>query len=88
MQRLAADWRTVDLDEADVALCTFAEKLTHHPKTMRETDVDALRRVGFEDTAIHDATQVISYFNYINRVADALGVQVEDWIHPWERPEQ
>jgi alkylhydroperoxidase family enzyme len=51
---------------------------------MSETDLDDLRRHGFNDRAIHDATQVISYFNYINRIADALGVEPEDFIRPWE----
>ena len=32
------------------------------------------------DRAIHDVTQVVSYFNYINRIADGLGVEPEDWI--------
>ena len=42
--------------------------------------MDALRAHGFEDAAIHDAIQVIAYFNYINRVAEAVGVELEpDW---------
>lgn len=45
-----------------------------------------LRQHGFEDRAIHDATQVISYFNYINRIADGLGVEPEEFIRPWETP--
>ena len=45
---------------------------------MTPGDLDELRDIGFDDTAIHDATQVIGYFNYINRVADALGVDPED----------
>lgn len=44
---------------------------------MGQGDVDALRRVGFSDAAIHDAAQVIGYFNYINRVADGLGTDRE-----------
>ena len=40
---------------------------------MGSGDVQALREAGFSDPAIHDASQVVSYFNYINRVADALG---------------
>jgi alkylhydroperoxidase family enzyme len=39
--------------------------------------VAVLRAAGFDDVAIHDATQVIGYFNYINRVADGLGVDLE-----------
>ncbi len=51
---------------------------------MLESDLETLRQHGFDDQAIHDATQVISYFNYINRIADALGVEPEKFIRPWE----
>ena len=47
---------------------------------MSPGDLDLLRAQGLADTAIHDAVQVISYFNYINRVADALGVDLEKWM--------
>ena len=50
---------------------------------MGETDVAALRSVGFDDVAIHDAVQVVSYFNYINRIADALGVEPETFVRAW-----
>ena len=50
---------------------------------MTPADLDQLRAHGFDDTAIHDATQVIAYFNYITRIADALGVEPEDFIPPW-----
>lgn len=52
---------------------------------MAPADLDALRRHGFDDAGVHDATQAIAYFNYINRVADALGVEPEEFIRPWER---
>jgi alkylhydroperoxidase family enzyme len=52
---------------------------------MSPEDLDALRAHGFSDRAIHDAVQVVSYFNYITRVADALGVEDEDFIRPWGR---
>jgi alkylhydroperoxidase family enzyme len=55
----------------------LAEKLTHSPGQMRESDIAPLRAAGLDDTGIHDAVQVISYFNYINRVADALHVDLE-----------
>ncbi|KPJ75073.1 MAG: hypothetical protein AMS19_14400 [Gemmatimonas sp. SG8_23] len=82
---MTRDWRTAGLPEADQALCRYAEKLTHHQHEMGQSDVDELRAVGFDDRAIHDATQIVAYFNYITRVADALGVQPEDFIEPWGR---
>ena len=50
---------------------------------MMPRDLDELRSYGFDDRAIHDAVQVIGYFNYITRVADALGVEPETFIEPW-----
>lgn len=49
---------------------------------MREADVHRLRGLGFADRAIHDAVQVVGYFNYINRVADALGCDLEPEMPP------
>lgn len=50
---------------------------------MTEADVEELRSQGLCDPSIHDATQVIGYFNYINRIADALGVELEDFVRAW-----
>ncbi len=80
---IAGDWRTAGLGPADAALCAYAEKLTLHQHDVGPGDLEALREHGFDDAAIHDATQVIAYFNYITRVADGLGVEPEDFIQPW-----
>jgi uncharacterized peroxidase-related enzyme len=74
---LRQDWRLAALSSADQALCTWAEKLTLTPASCGAADVEALRAHGLTDVAIHDAAQVIGYFNYINRVADGLGVDLE-----------
>ena len=50
---------------------------------MTPADLELLRGHGFADPAIHDATQVIAYFNYINRIADGLGVEDEDFVRAW-----
>ncbi len=50
---------------------------------MTELDVEALRNAGFDDVGIHDAIQVVSYFNYINRVADAVHVEMEPEMDPY-----
>ncbi|MFQ5629651.1 MAG: carboxymuconolactone decarboxylase family protein [bacterium] len=80
---IAKDWRSAPLTPTDRALCQFAAKLTHLPKAMSPADLDALREQGFDDRAIHDAVQVIGYFNYITRVADSLGVEPEKFIQQW-----
>jgi alkylhydroperoxidase family enzyme len=54
--------------------------VTHEPAAVTQQDIDRLRAQGLSDAAVHDAIQVISYFNYINRVADAVGVEGEpEW---------
>ena len=61
-------------------LCDFAVLLTHQPGAVGEDDVSRLRDQGWSDAAIHDAIQVVSFFNYINRIAEAVGVEEEpDW---------
>ncbi len=86
MHLVARDWRQAPLSPADRALCEFGAKLTHDQRNMQPADLDALRAHGFDDTAIHDATQVVGYFNYITRIADALGVEPEDFIPAWGEP--
>lgn len=80
---VARDWRTAPIDVPDRVLCEYAAKLTHDQHAMEGADLDRLRAVGFDDRAIHDAAQVIAYFNYITRIADGLGVEPEDFIQPW-----
>lgn len=58
-------------------LAQFAELVTRTPSAVRPQDLDALRAHGLSDRDILDAVEVIGYFNYINRVADALGVDPE-----------
>lgn len=69
------------------ALCRYGVKLTLTPHQMQRTDIDELRLLGFNDRAIVDANQVVSYFNYVNRVADGLGVELEaSWPEDMRRP--
>lgn len=60
--------------------------MTLSPAQLGADDIDALRAAGFDDRAIHDATQVAAYFNSINRVADALHVEQEPFVRAWEQP--
>ncbi len=55
----------------------YAVKLTRDPGSVDEDDVEALRRHGFGDAAVLDICQVTAYYNYVNRLADGLGVELE-----------
>ena len=88
MHAVARDWRTAPLSEPDRALCRFAARLTDDQHTSSPANLDELRNHGFDDVAIHDVTQVVAYFNYISRVADALGVEPEAFIRHWGAEER
>ena len=55
----------------------YSVRLTREPWAMQESDVAGLRSVGFADADILDIAQIASYFAYVNRIADGLGVGVE-----------
>ena len=63
-----------NLSAADRAMLDFAVKMTRTPWKHAREDVERLRAVGFDDTGILQITLIAAWFNYINRVADALGV--------------
>jgi alkylhydroperoxidase family enzyme len=70
------------------ALCDYAVKLTTIPSEVWREDADVLRAHGWDDIAIHDAIQVIGYFNYINRIADAVGIDDEpEWAEASAPPQ-
>jgi uncharacterized protein YciW len=65
-------------------MLAYAERLTRDPSSVSEDDIYQLRATGWSDRAIHDIAQVIAYYNYVNRVADGLGVTLEQsWPEHW-----
>ncbi|MBU0508353.1 hypothetical protein KKH27_05905 [bacterium] len=58
-------------------LVYFARKLTLLPNSMKRQDVEDLRICGLSDLEILQAVQIAAYYNYVNRFADALGVEIE-----------
>lgn len=57
----------------------YAVLLTRRPADVGSEAMASLRAAGFEDAAILDICQVTSYYNYVNRLADGLGVELEDF---------
>lgn len=78
---IKADYRKADIGDKDIGMLTYAEKLTRAPNRMSRGDVGKLRKLGFKDRDILDIAQVTAYFNYVNRLADGLGVELEPY---WE----
>lgn len=79
VNHLKTDWQQASLSDADRQMLIYTEKLTLYPWDMVEQDVIELRQVGFSDAAILDINQVTSYYAYVNRLADGLGVELEEY---------
>ncbi len=62
----------------------YAVKLTRTPQAMLPEDLQPLRDIGMTDAEILDVCQVTCYYNYVNRLADGLGVELEPY---WSRGE-
>jgi uncharacterized peroxidase-related enzyme len=71
---LRRDYTQAPLSAADRAMLDYAARLTRAAYQVTPADLDRLRAVGFDDRAILQINLIASWFNYINRVADGLGV--------------
>ena len=74
VEALKRDYTTAPISEQDRAMLDYVVKLTLDATKCSLKDHEALRAVGFDDKGILQITLIASWFNYINRVADALGV--------------
>ena len=74
VEALKKDYTTAPITAQERAMLDYVVKLTGDATKIRKDDHERLRTVGFDDTAILQITLIASWFNYINRVADSLGV--------------
>ena len=78
LEKLKEDFHRAGLNARELALAEYAEHLTLHPQEHAETDFTVpLRKQGLSDKGILDATLVVSYFNFVNRMVAALGAELE-----------
>nr|MBS0037080.1 peroxidase-related enzyme [Saprospiraceae bacterium] len=78
IENLIRDFSTAGLSDLELELCKFSVDLTNTPSLMPEShSVEKLIELGMRDTSVLDATLVISYFNFVNRMVLALGVELE-----------
>jgi len=71
---LREDYRSAPITEAEKAMLDYVVQLTKDAVKITPKYHERMREAGFDDTAILQITLIASWFNYINRVADALGV--------------
>jgi uncharacterized peroxidase-related enzyme len=74
VEALQKDYRSAPISEQDRTMLDYVVKLTRDATKVSPDDHGKLRAVGFDDRGILQITLIASWFNYINRVADALGV--------------
>lgn len=79
-ERLEADYRRAGLSEKRVAMLDYSVKLTVSPAKVTQDDVGKLTEAGFSDIDILHIAEVVGYYAYANRMADGLGIPLEDWI--------
>lgn len=73
------DHRQAPISAADREMLDYAVRLTKEPGDVEEGHVEALRDAGFDDRQILDIAQVAAYYNFVNRIALGLGVEVEGY---------
>ena len=77
-EQLKSDYSQLELSAVDMELCHFAKALTINPNHNNQESTEKLKKLGLSDRAILDATLVISYFNFVNRIVLGLGLNVNE----------
>lgn len=80
---VALDYREANLAARDRVLLDAAVALTCEPSERKREDVERMREYGLDDDAILKATEIASFYNYVNRVVQALGVELEPSLERW-----
>jgi uncharacterized peroxidase-related enzyme len=74
VQALEADYKSAPITDQERVMLDHVVKITKDATKVSRDDIEGLRKAGFDDKGILQITLIASWFNYINRVADALGV--------------
>jgi uncharacterized peroxidase-related enzyme len=78
VEALARDFRSAPISDGDRVMLEYVEQITRDATRITPEHHTRLREVGFDDRGILQITLIAAWFNYINRVADALGVGRDD----------
>ena len=78
IDQLKEDYKKADITIKEKAMLDYSYKLTLFPCDMKKSDVENLKKADFSDKEILDINQIVSYYAYVNRLADGLGVELEN----------
>lgn len=82
--KVISNWREADLDDQEKAMLAFTEKFTLTPAEICDQDIEKLRQVGFDETQILAIALGAGYRNWVDRIADLLGVEEDKFDFPEE----
>ena len=82
--KIITNWRTAALDDQEKAILAFTEKFTLTPSKLSDEDLEELRRAGFTESEILAIVLGAGYRNWVDRIADLLGVEEEKFDFPEE----
>ncbi len=82
--KVISNWREADLDDHEKAMLSFTEKFTLTPSQITDTDIESLRAAGFGDEQILAIGLGAGYRNWVDRIADLLGVEETKFDFPEE----
>lgn len=83
--RIIFNWRHAGLDERELAICRYAEKLTAHPATVDRDDLEALATVGLSQDEVWDVAELTAMYSFTNRLALAMGFVPNSEYHYLDR---
>ncbi|MGH7872291.1 MAG: carboxymuconolactone decarboxylase family protein [Candidatus Binatia bacterium] len=82
--KVITNWREAELDDQEKAMLAFTEKFTLTPSQIADADIEALRAAGFSEEQILSIALGAGYRNWVDRIADLLGVEEEKFDFPAE----
>lgn len=84
-QRIAHNYREVELSARERAICEFSTKVTETPDRMHDADFDALRALGLDDEEIFEVLEIAAFFSFSNRLATPLAILPDSALFDFQR---
>ena len=79
VNQLKTDYTLANISNKQMVMLNYAAKLTERPADIFKRDIEQLREVWFKDRSILDINQIVAYYAFVNRIADGLGVDLEEF---------